>query len=252
MHSLRHNMKGGADYKIEDILGGKFQKFVNLLDNSGYDGFTYNEYAASEITGKIQGKDIHPAFTEYLITVADAFREIENPTSERYEVSSKYAKDIEDFFSQLMTGKITGVYVPPTRDFVFEQLPYFPGLKDKYLVSGFHLLKYNPNIYPSYETGKQSNQLINVIKYLYHYIALLDTTNLDSKDLIESLMKDNIYFMKYVRDLYFLMFSESFEKNPEIPDDAIVIKNGIIKGLSAIAFQIITELKSSNNNLSRP
>ena len=250
----RSELRGGAnEYKINEVLGPNFVQFVGMLKGSKLSDFTFDKfsganYAPSTGAGAAKPNDVHYDFSEYLMAAAAAFRQIENPDITKNEMAGKYADEIYRIYDELANEKLTsGLINPVNSKFGFTQLPYHESAKLKYLAPGFHYFPYHEDIYPNYNDSR-TNGLVNAVRYLYHFIALLDLDNVDVREIMVLLRADNIGFMPYVNDLTkALTESIYYSKGSGLPTDAnaqTIIKNGVINGLTAIAVQIINDYKN--------
>ncbi len=238
-------MKGGVDdYKIEQVLGTQFQQFIQLLDNKTFDPFlvknvdkTIGTFRGTNLAANAKENDIYYEFFEFLVAATAAFREIEKPDWKAYEVASRYGETSYAIFDELISGKTTGVQPVPKQVFGFKQLPYkHNDSQIKFLVPGFHLIPF-----VKYDTRPQPNVngLINLFRYLEHFIALLDTQNLTGSTVIDFLKQDNLYFNKYLDDLLTALASDQFfMKNVNISNTNVLF-DAVYKGLAAVATQII-------------
>lgn len=108
-----------------------------------------------------------------------------------------------------------------------------------HLVPGFNTFPYYESIYPK-RIQEDSTPFVNVIKYLYHFIALLNLEKLTGGRVIAFLIEnDNINFNKYVREIY----TASRMQNNNL--------SGFYNGLSDIAEIIIESFKAQDSNIPR-
>lgn len=251
---------GAGEYKISDVLGQKFQQFVTILEGSNnFEEFTFKQQDPELVTNRPNSpndNDIHYTFSEFLIAASAAFREIEKPNIEKASIAGAYANIIYDMYDDLISGNITrsGIQIAPVEQFGFDQLPYKETNNLKYLVPGFHLLAYGHECYGMSGVYGRSNALQNVIRYLYHFIALLDVSNLNPKNVIGLLKGDYLYFMKYVFEIANIFGGTTyFATIPNFPQNSEgIITEGILLGLTAIAGQIINEYDLLNITPSLP
>lgn len=245
----RSELRGGAnEYKISDILGPKFKQFVDLVENQKFERFLFKNAEDKATTGlnAPDKNDLHYDFSEYIMAASAAFRQIENPDLGKAEVVGQYGDIIYKIFDELISGNLTtGGRDPPKTPLDFIQLPYeYNNPSIKYLVPGFHLLSYSDKIYPN-ANGDPENALVNVIRYLHHFIALLELDTLDARQVITFLKGDNFYFMKYVKEVVdIFMATDYFAKSANLPANADIIREGVINGLTAVAVQIINKYKN--------
>ncbi|AYV85377.1 MAG: hypothetical protein Satyrvirus13_10 [Satyrvirus sp.] len=240
------------EYNIEKILGSTFKNFISLVKGQTHfhpflfgDVEEKNRVGVSEnANAKPDLKDVHYNYTEYIISVSAALKAIENPDYLKATVTTKFSEIMGDVFEHLVKGKaVPGTRVVPVSKFDFQQLPY---IHDdnlfKYIVPGYHLLPFLPNTYYDH-SATEHNALVNVIRYLYHFIALLDLQNLDASDVVIFLNKnDKLYFGKYVEDIVQVFNKkEFFEQRVPLNDE--VVKNAIVEALKTVAYKIIADFR---------
>lgn len=247
-------MKGGdsiKEYNIDKVLGQNFEHFFNLMSsNKNFDPFKVKQAADSSKSGTTVGQsqsdlnDLSSEYFEELVAIAAAFKAIENPDFGKAAVVGKYGGIVEEAINNLMSGKSVGAKDIPKNSFTFDQLPYdYDNGYLKHLVPGFHMLPYKANVYPNYSTSSESG-LVNAIRYLYHFIALLDTSTLDARDVITFLRQDNLNFNKFVNDiLTVLSSSQYFVESVNIPSPDTIV-DGIYNGLVSVAAYIITKFNN--------
>lgn len=242
----RSQTRGGeglSDYRISEILGPKFEDFVNKLKATGYSSFLTNE----------KDKTLSYDFTEYIIAVAAAFAQIENPNIARSKETGQYGQAFEDIFKGLLSGTQTNLKTLSSVDreaLKFDQLPYEHSfLKGKLLVPGFNLLSYDAatpysaKIYPRFNTGS-NNALINALLYIYYFIAQLKTDNLSGEEVIKLLQLDNLTYNNYVLKIAEILLSDKYyTERPEFPAGANIISS-INRGLAAAAEIMIRDLNN--------
>ena len=248
-------MRGGVDdYKLNEILGKKFQQIMPLLE-SGYDSFLWktikDKIPAPNTAKKPEDNDIWYELPQFLIAATAAFRYIETPDVGKITVAGSYYEAVGTIFDELIAEIYPVAMTKPKKyPFGFDQLPFnYKSGTIKHLVPGFHLLKYIGSAYfdvPPVPGATTHGSLIDVILYLYHYIALLDTKGLDPIELITFLRSDNFIFATYLNDLIEIFASSDyFSASTGFPiDDAAIggiIERGLVNGLTAIATQIINE-----------
>jgi len=245
------DMRGGADeYKISEVLGPNFKQFVGLLKSGGLEQFTFGTFGDTSATGTAgaaKPNDVHYDFTQTLIASAAAFRQIEKPDISKVEVAGKYANEIYDIFEELTKNVPTsGIVDVPTSEFGFYQLPHHPSVP--HLSTGFHLFPYTKEIYYNHDAAV-ANGLVNAVKYLYHFLSLLDLNNFDVRNVMALLRTDNLGFMPYVNDIVkSLSGTDYFDKEINLPagaDRDTVIRTGVLAGLSAVAVQIANALRQT-------
>ena len=206
MHrAFRNVARGGADYPIDDILGIKFHQFITLLNEGrNFSSFTFDPYSKKEIgSGENSPKanDIHYDFTEFLISATDEFRKIETPDITKPEVSGDFVNNISKVYDELINGTFTsGAFTPPDSAFTFLQMPFQVG-KFKHLVDGFNLLPFSGQVYFDHDINQRTD-LVHAIRYLRHFIALLNLDGgLNGREVIEFLTND-LHFMNYVSGIF--------------------------------------------------
>ena len=248
----RTELRGGAvgEYKISEVLGPRFQQFVRMLDAAPdkLEQFTFirleptRAFATAPGANEPQPNDLHYDFTDYLVAASAAFRQIENPDFGKVKVAAGYADVIYKAFDQLLTGTTAA----PQRVFGFNQLPFISNDKYKYLVDGFHLFPYTTDVYPK-RFAATSNGLINAVRYLNNYIALLDTTNLTGSDIMALLRSDYLVFMRYVTDIVNEISGiGTMGPGTALPADTKdAIKGGVLDALTVVADQIVAAYKTS-------
>lgn len=259
MHrAFRNVMTGGANEdSFSEILGTKFKQFVNLLNRNSFDTFLFKNLSQKEISdGSSSPKenDIHYDFTECFVSVMDAFKKIEIPIIEKSLITQDYAKNISNAYDELISGTYTtGSLEPERTKLSFLQLPYQHNhSKIKYLVDGFNLFGFHDNVYYDADTN-ENNDLVNAIRYLRHFIALLKLDRLTGKDVINFLRED-MNFRNYVKGICDIFtsnshyFTEGTDFSSKNKDDKKKIKNflrdGIYHGLAGIATKIIDEFRN--------
>lgn len=256
-------VRGGAnEYKINEVLGAKLIQFDSLLA-SGIKRFTFGEWEksgastfASTTTGTTgptaaDPQDLHYDFSEYVIAATAALKRIENPDIGKAEVAGQYADVVSTMYRELISGKATGAFALPTDAFA----PVFPYRHEdpntKFLVPGFHLFSIDKTTYPQAEFKLPQNALVNAIRYLYHFIALLDTQNLNAGNVITLLRQDKFGFMKYVDSIADLLLSkgqlgvETAFPTPPTAESRALLVEGVLRGLTAVATRIITQLNNA-------
>jgi hypothetical protein len=254
----RSELRGGADeYRIKEVLGDNFQQFVVALKAAGPNGlgnFTIEKlsgpgYTAGTGPNQPKGNDIDEKFFDMLAASAAAFRQIENPEYQTTQTASKYAENIYAMYDALSETTTGGAATPKTEALNFKQLPYHEHGTLKYLNPVFHYFPYVTDIYPAPGyNANQFNSLVNAIRYLYHFIALLKLDDLDVRDVMILLRSDNLGFMKYVGDIVEALTNPIYYgKSYSLPNDTDskdIIEDGVINGLTAIAVQIINEYRT--------
>ncbi|BCS83099.1 hypothetical protein QLL95_gp1024 [Cotonvirus japonicus] len=253
-----NNFRGGAsEYKINDVLGTKFQQFVNLIEQpKPLEQFLFKnvETDALRLPGSRYGPDdLHYDFTEFVEAASAAFRQIENPDYKKVEIASKYTGSVESIVDDLFKeSSYSGYSEPKKTEFIFFQLPYQDDGNVKHLIPGFHLLPHAHFVYPDANRDPKeielSNGLINAVKYLYHYIALLDLNTLDARSVVTLLKRDNLIFMRYVDDIAnTLSMSGYFDKSAGFPAGSKdIVKQAVLRGLTGVAYQIVNKFKNSD------
>lgn len=245
----RSVFKGGKnqEYKINQVLGDNFKRFVSAMQGSKNLGdFTYGALGQKDMPSGANPKDIAYSFSEYLMAVAAAFRYIENPDVEKMNISGKYADTVSRMYDELISGETTGFSSVKKEAFEYDQLPYHELGKAKHLVPGLHYFPTTDKIFADYDDSKKSVSIVNAIKYLYHYIALLDLDSLTVSDIMPLLETDNLGFMKHVGNVVENLKAKYYNINRTFKDNentTAVLENGVINGLKAIAQHIISDFK---------
>ena len=245
----------GDDYnhRISEILG-KLPKIVPIL-KQGFEPFTYKKAKEGGVSKDPvsshtpEDDDVWYEIIQYLVAAADAFRYIENPDVAKVGIKGAYNDIVGKIFESLIKSEYPGRKNADEHVFGFDQLPFYynptnPNLSIKHLVPGFHLLHYADTNYPRFIDSEEFNPFIGIILYLYHYISLLETTNLNVDELFILLQADELNFMSYLGKAV-----ETFQ-DPDIfagtlgfpPASEKIIENGLIQGLKAVAKQIINKM----------
>jgi hypothetical protein len=258
------DLRGGNDYKINEILGKNFKDFVSLLRGNDLSKFTFEAYGdkSASINGgpnTPKPNDLHYDFTQYLMATTIAFREIESPDVEKAAITEEYANDFYKMYDELINAesgtRTTGGLISPEKySFYYKELPYYEGkgINIKYLSSVLHFLPYTDKVFENYN-DTPAGALVNAIRYLYHFISLLDLDNINVKDIMVLLRTDNAVFIPLVDDIVDTVSnSVYFTKASNLPsgDEAskAVIREGVINGLTIIAEEIINELRAVPTN----
>jgi len=237
---------GSIDYKINEVLGPKFKQSYEMMKNNGLSTFLVKNLTNKPGYGA-QDNDIWYQFSDLAIAISAAFRHIEKPDIRKIQVTSQYASNISTIVSELLNSTSVDLFGPRKKEFEFQQLPYFVGKYNsiEHLVHGFNLLPYIPGPY-KVETRSQ-NAFINAIRYLYHFIALLDINGLRSQDVMEFLSTDEKNFTPYVDAIVDSLMSTDYFSN-KIPyatadrnDIEEAIRAGVERGLQAIVQKIISK-----------
>lgn len=264
---MRREFKGGAgQYNLNTILGPNFKQFVTALDGStDYSRFLVSAQGAAQPAGAAgqvpRPTDINYPFSEYLIAAEAAFRQIENPNVTRAITTGTYSRNVQSMLNELASGQpTTGAFNPPLSEFGFDQLPFeFLNTGLKHLVKGYHLLPYDPKVYVNHNVAN-NNAFVNAVRYLYHFIALLDTTNLNPEDVVVFLAQDNLVFNQYISELIKTFRNTGFfitPSNVQLPENADnIIMDAIYSGFVGVAQDIIQEFNQldrsgGNANITR-
>lgn len=248
---LRKEMIGGTEYNIKEVLGPKFKEFTNLLKSNNLGMFTYANFENARMDRPTGAKsnDVSHVFSEYVVAATTAFKRIENPDIAKANLASKYAGKMYSAYDELIKGKSLGFINPPISNLEFDQLPYYLGNGLKYLTSGFHYFSNTSGVYNNPATG---NALNNAILYLYYYISILDLSNVNVQNIMQLLSVERSPFGRYVLEIADLLMDSSYFKmgtGPSFPsgeDARSLIYNGVLQGLSAVAVQIINDLRNVN------
>lgn len=252
------NLRGGTDYKINEILGKNFKDFIGLLRGNDLTKFTFDAYGDKSATttggaNSPKPNDLHYDFSQYLMAAATAFREIEIPDVEKAAISGTYADDLKKMYDELVgmeSGIPTGGISAPDRySFEFTALPYYKdrGMNINYLSTVFHLLPYTDKIFENFDNSSYGG-LVNAIRYIYHFISLLELDNVNVKDVMVLLRTDDA-FMYYVDQIVGTLSSLTyFTKESKLPSgdepSKATISSSVINGLTAVAEEIINELRN--------
>ncbi len=260
------NLRGGADYKINEILGKNFKDFVGLLRGNDLSKFTFEAYgdkSASTTGGSNSPKpnDLHYDFSQFLMAAAAAFREVEKPDTEKAKVSGEYVNELKTMYDELVgleSGRPTGgISSPEMYTFEYKALPYCKkqGMKINYLGTVLHFLPYTDKIFDTYDDSSYTG-LANAIRYIYHFLSILDLDNINVRDVMVLLRTDNAGFMDYVNQIVDALTSSIyFSKESKLPSDSAskaVIRDSVLNGLTAVAEEIINELRNIPVNLALP
>lgn len=259
------NLRGGNDYKINEILGKNFKDFVGLLRGNDLSKFTFEalgDKSATTTGGQYKPNDLHYDFSQYVMAAAAAFREIEKPDTSRAEITGEYANDIYQMYDEIVdmeTGESPsgGFASPAMYSLEFKALPYYKGksVNINYLSSVFHLFPYGKQIFENFDEDAHGG-LVNAIRYLYHFISLLDLDNTNVKEVMALLRgvtppgpNGSLEFMGYVDQIVdTLSSSVYFTKESKLPSGdepgKAIIRDAVINGLTAVAEEIIHELKN--------
>lgn len=263
-----HKMKGGVDmkdYKIEDVLGSKLKQFTTIMGQhrTNFEPFLLKNMDPKASIGFVADaanatpNDISYEFTQYIIAASAAFGIIEKPDVRRSSLLSETVDNLNKIFDIFIDPSIKAL-TPNTslNKLEFNQLPYQHNNKDiQFLLPGFHVFDYSGDIYPTF-SDRTDNAFVLLIRYLYHFIALLDTNNLNARTVIDFLSQDNLTFNKYLNETIKL-FRYPNVVYPDAPDLSSIsennVRNAILMGLTAVAEQIINKfnkLTPSNINVS--
>lgn len=247
--------KVDVENQIGNILGDKLQQFVALVKGQGFGPFLMGQQPSSKtnlidpnLRSQIQPNDISPDYFEYLAAATAAFKAIENPDVEKGQVYGPYNEKIREIYRNILgeKGALPIRSSQLSAPFTFEQLPYSSKLK--YLVPGFNILPFDKKVYPSStDDRKNNNPLTNLILYLYHFVAILDTsTGADARTITTFLQEDNLYFNKYVNGVVQMLTDENLSginiQKTGIPVDEIY--NVVIDATVEVTNKIISELNS--------
>lgn len=239
--------------EIDNVLGDKFIKLVNLLETGGYEAFKLkysgNMYTDSTTGDQSKLDDLDYDFSEYLISIAEAFKLIETPDISKMEIAGVYEKTIESMYNDMINGKMDPDKPLKMEDFDYKGL-LCKNNNFKYISEGFNLLSYHKSICTSYTPNyKKGSSLRNIILYLHHFIAILDTTNLKSYDIVQFL-KNDFQFTKLLFTVYREIKDNDYFPNKKFKfgdDTSTIIMDGILRGLIAIADKIIIKFHKGNN-----
>src|SRR5271154_5211990 len=168
----RIGMKGGAN-DLEVVLGENFHQFIGMLEQRDFQQFwcEKNKGQGASPPGA-DDKDIHPKFFQYLTAATLAFREIESPAREYQAVAEKYRSTIRSIVDSMVAGKSIYHAVPYTAT----QYLYHQEEPSTQLIPGFNLFPSTSAFYK--QDPSNYTTFVNLIKFLFHFIALLDLNNL--------------------------------------------------------------------------
>lgn len=258
----RGNNGSVINYKINEVLGPEFKRGVTLLgEGLGITPFLYKnlKYHANVNEKNINDDDIWYHFSDFIIASSVAFRHIENPDKDKIEITEKYSDQVASIVDDLLNDKSVDAFGPNKDIFSFDQLPYhykIPQYTFDYLVKGFHLLPYTQSVYTKSKTFTNSaqNPFVNCIRYLYHFVALIDTKSNPSSGNIIDFLRGDAVFMHYVDQIVNSLMSTDYFKDKipysNNPTDIEPIKNsikgGVIKGFQAVVQKIISKYNTLN------
>ncbi|AGF85380.1 hypothetical protein QJ854_gp402 [Moumouvirus goulette] len=255
--------RGASNFQINDILGPKFKEFINLLETQQLQPFLVKNiesnnprsYAAQS---KYAPNDLHYDFSEYLIAASAAFKRIENPDLSKAQAAEGYGENIGNIFDELVSGRKAGnnwstgkepmTKYPSTNWYEPKQLvfEFDPARETRYLLPGYHLLPFTNEAYGNYN-AQPSTALVNAIRYLYNYIALLDVQSSDATDIINTLKNDNLYFNRYINDAARDITTGEYFSTPinyEAGANTLALtRDALLRGMTGIAWQIINRFR---------
>lgn len=240
-------MNGGIrDYNIKEVLGRLFKQFITLVDNKkDFEPFLFKHYSQMEpaedltLKTKPEPNDIHYEYSEFIMAVAAAFKELESPAYGKGMVVDKYSSEVYKIYDDLIAGKSTGALTPKNKKLDLKQFPYSHNSAIKYLSPGLHFI--SPKSMSYFAEG--DNDLANAIYYLQFFISLLDVDNLSGRDVVNFLKQDNLYFNNYAKGITDLISSgRYFTEKTNIPTRE-VIQNAVYDGLTAVSNKIINKIK---------
>lgn len=236
------------------VLGDNFKLFATQLGTSKISDFTFDKLSPGNLNSKYKKNDVDFKFTEAVMLISAAFAQIERPNIENYKTTSGIGDKLSELFEQYINGTDNSLSPVPTAPFDFVQLPYsdrLPNLEN----SMFNLIPYG-KMFKSYGTGSE-NMLDIIIRYLYHYIALLDVgimNNSHVENMFTFLKQDNILFMPVVNEFVNNITTSDYFDNINIFDasdpaklDQIKseIKDTVMDSLKGVAYAIITKYKNT-------
>ncbi|QGR53903.1 hypothetical protein [Moumouvirus maliensis] len=255
--------RGASNFQINEILGPKFKEFVNLLETQQLQPFLVKNIETNNprtyaTQSKYAPNDLHYDFAEYVMAASAAFKRIENPDLGRAQAAEGYGENIGNVFDELVSGRqgntnwssgkdvmtkypSTNWYEP--KQLVFE---FNPATETRYLLPGYHLLPFTDESYGTYN-GQPSTALVNAIRYLYNYIALLDVQSADATDIINTLKGDNLYFNRYINDAVKDITTGEYFSTPinyEASANTLSLtRDALLRGMTGIAWQIINRFR---------
>nr|AEX62853.1 hypothetical protein mv_L648 [Moumouvirus Monve] len=255
--------RGASNFQINEILGPKFKEFVNLLETQQLQPFLVSNIESNNPRtygpqSKYAPNDLHYDFAEYVMAASAAFKRIENPDLSKAQAAEGYGENIGNIFDELISGRQAGtnwangsgamIKYPSTnwyepKKLVFE---FDPARETRYLLPGYHLLPFTNEAYGNYN-GQPSTALVNAIRYLYNYIALLDVQSADATDIINTLKGDNLYFNRYINDAARDITTGEYFSTPinyEAGANTLALtRDALLRGMTAIAWQIINRFR---------
>lgn len=249
-------MKGGAYEDIEFVLGNQLQEFVRLMDaNPSLEPFFCGTTNKGLCPPNANANDVRPEFLQFVISATAAFKEIENPDTVKHESREQYAEKFLEISKDLIKG-ITNTTTLDTINIV----DYIGGLYVDdiqgiyHLIPGFNLVRINDSI-PEFDVNKRTN-FVNIVKYLYYNISLIDFDKSDiinnMSSIIKILRNDNLYFNEMFYGLINDILNELSETDRSTILNDISLKKifltAIENGLTTIIYQIINEFKPLKAN----
>lgn len=242
-------MKGGAlsAEQIEKILGELFQKFIGLIEDGDLSVFQIKNVTTHKFTprtGEANPDDLHPDFIQYLVAMATALRDLEQPLVGKRQIRTMYGQKFSSIVDKLIKGD-TGIKILDKNKigvlgFLYNENPNFDP-EIKFLVPGFNMLGTNEKVFKP-ETDETN--FVNLILYLCHFIAFLDVTNLTGDQVVYFLLEnEHYYFGRALNGLVKeISTPENFKAHEELERvDSSVIAQGVRAGFISVAQKIIEE-----------
>lgn len=237
-------MKGGTGVNYSEVLGKKFRTFMTLLNQSGYEAFTFQYAKAGSKIGEADNKDIRPDFFRYILALSYALNQLETPSG-RGEAKAKEAEDSVKYIVRGLVDGGTGTTRLSENSLNVEQFLFQLGNADvPHLLPGFNLFGLHENTYGT-NASKQYTSLQKLVYFLYAFIAQLDLTkNLDADKVNAFLVEnDNLYYnpmvIDVVNDVEKLIKDTPHEK--KVDKDLIV--RGVYEGAKQLTKEILKELQ---------
>ncbi|MEM0354135.1 MAG: hypothetical protein QXW79_01000 [Thermoplasmata archaeon] len=234
---------------LEKILGQQFKELITLLESPDPWKFFKNKEVDPGKKSRPPGssdEDIHPSLFQRLMASTVAFREIEHPKTEKIESSVKIAEIIGNIMDNLINDT-NNVHRYHVDNYLFKYSSNYL-MSIGHLIPGFNLFPSDSAAYqPEFNADNPGTPLINTIKFLYFYIALLDSfTFRTGRDVVVFLMEnDNIYFNSYVNKLVEHIMTYLDKQSI----DESVVRYGVYEALKDVADVISSDLSKDSPDL---
>lgn len=233
-----HRMRGGQvnEDQIKKVLGEKFRTFVN----TDYSAFLCKNYDAGSKPSGCNENDFHPEYLQFVVAATNAFREIELPSEFKPKIAEILAGDLDAAIS----GLVDEALPLPKEALDFSKSGLLWNNRElKYLNDGFQLLA------PS--STDNHGPLVNLIKYLYLFISLLDLNQATGTNVVNFLQEnDKKLFAKFVQQLVDALRTPQIGSKSGVSNlDEYVVRDGVLTGLKTVSDRIIDELKSKTGRI---